>query len=250
MIMDKELLFAKKLDEARSLAREQGNTIESAQIAEAFSELMLDATQLQMVHEYLKKHNIGIDEEPDFDGALSAKEKNYLEHYLKDIAALPVYTQGEKEALIISAMAGESDAIRKVTEMYLRDVVDIAKLYAGQGVFLEDLIGEGNLALSFGVGMLGSLEKPQEAQGMLGKMIMDAMEEHIAETVQNRKADKKAEDHVNKVADAAKALSEELRRKVTVAELAKESGMSENRIREAMRISGFQIEDIEDLADE
>ena len=98
--------------------------------------------------------------------------------------------------------------------------------------------------------MLGSLEKPEEAQGMLAKMIMDAMEDHIAENVQNKKADKKAEDHVNKVADAAKALAEELRRKVTVEELAKESGISENRIREAMRISGFQIEDLDDANDQ
>jgi RNA polymerase primary sigma factor len=81
---------------------------------------------------------------------------------------------------------------------------------------------------------------------MLAKMIMDAMEEYIAENVENGKADQKVADRVNKVADEARNLAEELRRKVTVQELAGETGLSENRIREAMRMSGFQIEDLAD----
>jgi RNA polymerase primary sigma factor len=143
-------------------------------------------------------------------------------------------------------MAGDLDAQSRMIEIYLKDVAEIAKLYAGQGVYLEDLIGEGNVALAFGVGMLGSLERPDEAQGMLAKMIMDAMEEYIAENVENGKADQKVADRVNKVADEARNLAEELRRKVTVQELAGETGLSENRIREAMRMSGFKIEDLAD----
>jgi RNA polymerase primary sigma factor len=87
--------------------------------------------------------------------------------------------------------------------MYLPAVIDVAKIYAGQGVLLEDLIGEGNLALAFGAGMLGSLESPAEADGMLGKMIMDAMEDYIQEHAANEKADLKIADKVNKVTEKA-----------------------------------------------
>ena len=62
--------------------------------------------------------------------------------------------------------------------------------HAGQGVFLEDLIGEGNVALTMGVTMLGSLEEPSEAEGMLAKMMMDAMEEYIEEHVSNEKKER------------------------------------------------------------
>ena len=93
--------------------------------------------------------------------------------------------------------------------------------------------------------MLGSLEKPEEAQGMLGKMIMDAMEEYISENSSNEKTDQKVVDKVNKVMEKAKELSEELHRKVTVAELAQETGISEKAIQDAVRMSGFQIEYIE-----
>ena len=86
-------------------------------------------------------------------------------------------------------------------------------------------MGEGNLALSFGVTMLGSLEKPDEVEGMLGKMIMDAMEEYIAEHAENSKIDKRVEDKVNKVADKARELAEELHRKVTTEELMEETGI-------------------------
>ncbi|MBO7338813.1 MAG: hypothetical protein J6U66_01955, partial [Lachnospiraceae bacterium] len=144
-----------------------------------------------------------------------------------------------------SAMAGDADAQTRLTEIYLKEVPQIAKLYAGQGVYLEDLIGEGNVALAIGVSMLGSQESAQEALGLLGKMIMDAMESYIRENTDAKKLDAKVADKVNLVADKARELSEELRRNVTVQELAEESGLSENAIRDAIRMSGFKIEGID-----
>lgn len=244
--MKQEVLFAQTLEEVRALAKEQGNCVSEEQVREAFAKLNLSNEQLQLVFDYLVKHKVGIGQPVNLDDYLSDEEKNYLQNYLDEIADLPKYTDGQIEAFTISAMAGDGDACNRLTECYLGEVVEISRLYAGQGVFVEDLIGEGNVALAFGVGMLGSLEHPSEAKGMLAKMIMDAMEAYIAENASNEQADQKVANKVNKVADAAKALSEELRRKVTVEELAKETKLSEAKIREAMRMSGFQIEDLTD----
>lgn len=244
--MKQEVLFAQTLEQVRSLAKEQGNCVSEEQVQEAFSELHLDNEQLQLVYDYLVKHKVGIGQPVNPDDYLSEEERDYMQDYLDELAALPTYTEGQIEAFTISAMAGDKEAQNRLTEIYLGEVVEISRLYAGQGVFLEDLIGEGNVALAFGVGMLGSLEHYSEAKGMLARLIMDAMEELIAENVSNEKADKKVEDTVNKVADAAKALSEELRRKVTVEELSGEMRMKEEKIREAMRMSGYQIEDLTD----
>lgn len=243
--MNREVLFAKTLEQVRKTAKEQGNCVSEAQVQEAFAPLSLDDDQLQLVFDYLVKHKIGIGEPVDLDDYLTDKEKNYLQNYLDQLALLPTYTSGQKEAFTLSAMAGEKEAQNKLIEVYLRDVVDIAKLYTGQGVFLEDLIGEGNMALAIGVTMLGSMETPAEAEGMLGKFIMDAMEEYIQENADQEKVDKHALDKVNKVLKKAKELSEDLHRKVTVEELAAETGMTEKAIRDAVRISGFQIEYIE-----
>ena len=245
MEASQEVLFAKTLEQIRKQAKEQGNCIEREQVEQAFASLSLSKEQLDLVFDYLEKHKIGIGEPVDPDEYLSEEEINYLEEYQKELALLEKVSEGEKEAITLSAMAGEAQAQKKLINIYLPQVVEIAKLYSGQGVFLEDLIGEGNVALTIGVTMLGCLEHAKEAEGMLGKMIMDAMEDYINENMAEEEKDKKVLSKVKKVARKAKELSEELRRKVTVEELSAETGMSENAIREAMQLSGYTIEEIE-----
>lgn len=245
MGVNQEILFARTLEQIKKLAKEQGGNIESSQVKEAFSELQLQDEQLEMVFDYLKKNKIGVDTPVDLDDYLSDEETDYLEEYKKELNALRKYTEGEKEAVTLSAMAGEADAQKELICIYLPQVIELSKLYAGQGVYLEDLIGEGNMALATGVTMLGCLEHAKEAEGMLIKMIMDAMEESIAENLEESDKDKKVLDRVNKVAEKAKELAEDLHRKVTVEELAEETGMSVKAIRDAMRISGYAIEDLE-----
>lgn len=243
--MDQELKFAKTLEQIKKTARQQGNWIAEEQVREAFADLSLEPEKLDMVFDYLKKSKIGINEPVDLEEALEQEERDYLKAYLEEIAELPSCTPGEREAFTISAMAGDCEAQKRLMESCLKEVAEIARLYAGQGVYMEDLIGEGNVALAMGVTMLGSLEEPGEAQGMLGRLIMDAMERYIEENTANEKKDQRIADKVNRVADKARELSEELRRKVTVEELSKETGLSEKTIRDAMRMSGFQIEEIE-----
>lgn len=245
METNQEILFAKTLEHVKKQAKEQGNCIAKEQVEEAFSFLSLSEEQLALVYDYLKKHKIGIGEPVDLDDYLSEEEKNYLEEYVKELAELETVSSGEKEAVILSAMAGEAQAQQKLILIFLPQVVEIARLYAGQGVFLEDLVGEGNVALTIGVTMLGCLEHPDEADGMLAKMIMDAMENCIAEAMEESNKDKKVLNKVSRVAAQAKELARELQRKVTPAELAEEMGISEKSIREAMRMSGFAIEELE-----
>lgn len=242
--MEREARFAAILEQVKKTARENGNFITGVEVEEAFSPLLLSTEQMDMVYAYLRQNKIGVDEQLEADAYLEKEEKNYLETYLEAMGALPEVTEGEREAITLSAMAGDTDAVKRLTEIYLPEVPQIAKLYAGQGVSLEDLIGEGNVALSLGVHMLGALEHAEEARGMLGKMMMDAMEDCIAANAEEEKSDRKIADQVNKVADAANALQEELRRKVTVEELAQESGMSQKAIEDAVRISGGKIESI------
>ncbi|MDD6491875.1 MAG: sigma-70 domain-containing protein [Firmicutes bacterium] len=239
-----EILFAQTLEKVRKLAKEQQNCISEEQVKEAFAQLNLSEEQLQMVFDYLKAHKVGIGEPVDLDEYLSEEEIDYLEEYKKELALLETVSEGEKEAVILSAMAGEKDAQKRLIHLYLPQVLEISKLYSGQGVFIEDLIGEGNVALSLGVTMLGCLEHAKEAEGMLMKMVMDAMESIIDENMQETDKDRKVLERVNKVADKARELAEELHRKVTVEELAEETGISQKAIQDAMRMSGFAIEDI------
>lgn len=243
--MNREIEFAKTLERIKNIARQQGSCISREQTEEAFAALALSEDKLELVFDYLKKHGIGIDEPLKPDEYLSKEEADYLENYLEQLRELPEVSEGESEAITLSAMAGDLEAKKRLINIFLPQVVEIAKLYAGQGVFLEDLIGEGNVAVTMGVSMLGALENAKEAQGLLAKLVMEAMEEYIADNAEEVKKYNRIADKVNKVADKANELSKDLHRKVTVDELVEETGMSRKYIEEAIRISGDKIEAIQ-----
>lgn len=245
--MDMEIQFAKALQKIKELARQQGNMIREEQLKAAFDEIGFSFAEekKELIYDYLKKSGIGVGEPLEVEEYLTDAEVDYLKQYLEEVEQLEQLSEGEKEAVTLSAMAGDKDAQNKLIEIYLPYVAEVAKLYAGQGVYLEDLIGEGNVALAMGVGMLGCLEKPSEVQGMLGSMMMEAMEAYVAENVDVKKVDKKLLDKVNKIAELAGELAGELGRKVTPKELAEENGISVKAVLEAVRISAGKIEDID-----
>lgn len=243
--MDKELQFAKALQKVKDLAKLSGNVISKAEVDEQFAELSMNEEQMKMVYEYLEKANIGIDKEVDTDALLTGEDTNYLQFYLEELSELPKVSEGEKEAVALSAMAGDEASQMKLIEIMLPEVIDFAKLYAGQGVLLEDLIGEGNVALTMAVTMLGCFENANEALGAVGKMIMDAMEELIVSYVAEDDVDKKIMERVNNINEKAKELAEALGRKVTKEELSEETGIDVEDIMEAIRFSACQIEYLE-----
>ena len=244
--MNKELEFAKALEGIKELAKNQQNVISKEQVKEAFDAIGIEEEQLEPVYQYLKAKNIGIGKPVEIEERLSSEEKDYLAEYEKEISLLPKLTEGQKRAYTMAAMAGDSEGKELLLTHYLTQVVDLAKLYIGQGVFLEDLVGEGNLALATGIEMLGCLEEPEEAEGMLGKMMMNAMEDYINENTRVKKADFELEAKVNEIQDLAKELAESLEKKITVEELAKETGKLEEEILEAIRLSGNKIPYFED----
>lgn len=144
-------------------------------------------------------------------------------------------------------MAGEHSAQKELSEQMLSSVVDIAKLYSGQGVSIEELIGAGNEALVTGVRLLGHLDSPQEVDGELGRRVMDSMEDLISAMLDDHAMDRQMEDMVNLVADKAHELAHELGRKVTPAELAGEGDVTMEQITEAVRLTGSRIEDLDVL---
>ena len=238
--------FARVLQQLKDTARLQENMLTSEQIQQAFDSLSLTEEQMGLIHEYLNKSNIGIDAPSDSDANLTSEDTSYLNMYLEELKDLPEVTDGEKRAVMMSALAQDSSACSKLTEIFLPQVVEIAKLYAGQGALVEDLIGEGNVALSMGVTMLDCVESIDEIDGFLAKMIMDAMEEYISDDTDSHQAGEKVLDKVNLVNDKSKEMAEELLRKVTVEELAQEMQLDEEEIREAIRLSANHMEYIEE----
>lgn len=168
---------------------------------------------------------------------MTKEDIDYLSFYLEALKDLKEVTGGKKQALILSAMAGDENAYNAVVEMYLPKVVEIAKLYVGEGAFVEDLIGEGNVALTIASKSLGCLENSSEADGFIGKMVMDAIEQYL-EGVESNDSDMKIIlNKLDKMLELSKETMEKIGRKITVEELISETDFSEEEIREARMLS-------------
>lgn len=243
--MNEQLEFAKRISDLVELSLDQENVIFEDQIFDIFPEVKGDEAKYQVIKDFLKEKKIGLNEKLPFDELVTEDEKTYLNFYLDDLKDIDPLSPGEREAHMLSAMAGNEDDQMIILNDTLKNVVEIAKLYVGQGVLLEDLIGEGNLVLVTAVTMLGSAETAKEAEGVLSGMIMDAMQDLIAGNMDETDAEDKLLNKVNKVAKAAKELSEELQRKVTIEELMAEYKMSRSYIENALKLTANKIEGIE-----
>jgi RNA polymerase primary sigma factor len=83
-------------------------------------------------------------QDPDIS---SLAQSDSLRLYLREISRISLLTASRESLLAERAEQGDKDARNQLIEANLRLVVSIAKKYVGQGLSLEDLIGEGNIGL-------------------------------------------------------------------------------------------------------
>ncbi len=244
-----EQQFRENLATLTNLAKKQQLCVSDEQVAEYFPDTIENEQQKKLLLDYLASQKISVGEKADLDELLSMEDKDYLAEYEESLAAIAEIPRDELEEIMMSAVAGDSDAQQVVLSQFLSQAAQLAKLYAGQGILIEDLIGEGNLALTQAVRDLGYLETGDdifdEVSGFLGKAMMDAMELLINEEAEEKNADQQMADKVNRVADVAQELYDELRRKVSPEEICAGSELTLDEVAEAMRISGNQIDTIE-----
>lgn len=248
--MGQEEIFRKELTELLRLGKKQGNQLLEEQVSEGFPESGIDKSKLSFIYDYLAQNKITVGDISNPEGTLeeedlSSEDRDFLAMFMEELTGLPSVSEEEKAALILAAMEDDKEAADRLLTVFLPKVVEIAKLYAGQGVLMEDLIGEGNVALMSAVSMAGCVEKPEDAEGFFAGMIMDAMEVLVSAEGDAKDIDDKILEQVNRVAAAAEELYKDLRRKVTPEELAAETDLTIGEIEEAYRLSGEQIDTIE-----
>ena len=239
--MNQEEYFAEQLKELREIAEINGGEVTLEDIRAAFDEMELDDEQLGLILKYLKENaRIRISEEDD-EIKENEEDSRFLKMYFEELKAYPAMTDGKKRALFMAAMNGEKNAKDELLIGLLPQVVDIARLYSGQGVSMEDLIGEGNVALAMSMDVIEQEEDPDEAEKMVAGMIMSAMEEIIDDDLRSSDAFNEWAERANDVFAKAKAMSEELLRKITVEEFCKETGYEKDYVMDVIEVSGHQI---------
>jgi RNA polymerase primary sigma factor len=74
-------------------------------------------------------------------------ENKIYQQYIKDVSKYPLLKKAEERELIKLAHNGNHKAIQKLVVSNLKFVINIAFMYKGQGMSVNELINEGNIGL-------------------------------------------------------------------------------------------------------
>ena len=163
-----------------------------------------------------------------------------LDKYLLEIGKEELVSVEEEVELAQRIRQGDQRALEKLTKANLRFVVSVAKQYQNQGLSLQDLINEGN------IGLIKAAQKFDETRGFkfisyavwwIRQSILQALAEQsrIVRLPLNQVGS------VNKINKVLSKFEQENERRPSVAELAEELNIEEDKISEVLRVSGRQV---------
>ena len=171
---------------------------------------------------------------------LTEEDEAYLKEYEEDLKAFKVATEQERKELFAKVLKGDSNAKNHLIELYLKEVVGIAKEMHHPEVFLGDLVQEGNVGLILGMDMLTDVETAHQT---ITEQICQSMQMLIEEHTELNNRDKKMVEKVAMLDESITTLTEELGRKVTIDELAVYMGMTEDEIEDILKLTGEDSEE-------
>ena len=258
--------FGEKLKQLVAHGKKNKSILELQEINDFFSDMELDAEQMEKVYEYLEANHIdvlrvsgdgdGIEELDDVDDSdiiltdeddvdmekidLSVPDGISIEDpvrmYLKEIGKVPLLSADEEVELAKRMAEGDEDAKKRLAEANLRLVVSIAKRYVGRGMLFLDLIQEGNL------GLIKAVEKFDYHKGFKFSTyatwwIRQAITRAIADQARTIRIPVHMVETINKLIRVSRQSLQELGREPTPEEIAAELDMPVERVREILKIS-------------
>ena len=247
--MEARAEFLKKLNGLVAMAKGQGDQITIDEVRAYFADAALTEEQLELVFDYLLAQKVVVKGYIKMTEAVEEKityteeEEAYLKEYLNDLEAFKEEKAGEKESLFAKLIGGDASAKNRLTELYLKEVVEIAKEMYHPEIFLGDIIQEGNVGLILGLDMLADLATAHET---IVNQVKQCIQMLIEEHAEVKSRDNKMVEKVTMLDESIKTLTEELGRKVTIDELAVYMGMTEEEIDDILRLMGEESEEGEE----
>ena len=247
--MEARAEFLKKLNGLVAMAKDQGDQITIDEVKAYFADAALTEEQLELVFDYLLaqkvvvKGYIKMTEAAEEKVTYTEEEEAYLKEYLNDLQGFKEEKAGEKESLFAKLIGGDASAKNRLTELYLKEVVEIAKEMFHPESFLGDIIQEGNVGLILGLDMLVDVATAHET---IVNQVKQCIQMLIEEHTEVKSRDNKMVEKVTMLDESIKALTEELGRKVTIDELAVYMGMTEEEIDDILRLMGEDSEEAEE----
>ena len=243
--------------------KKNGNVLSLTEVGDYLSKLNISKEEIDEIYDRVEKNGISLvdsrepnseeltDEEGDDDGVVLTKtgEINVeatvpktiptddpVRMYLKEIGKVSLLTADEERELAIRMEQGDEEAKKKLCESNLRLVVSIAKRYLNRGLSFLDLIQEGNL------GLIKAVDKFDYTKGYKFSTyatwwIRQAITRSIADQARTIRIPVHMVETINKLIRISRQLLQEYGREPTSEEIAKEMGITVEKVREIKKIS-------------
>lgn len=253
-----QLRFEDKLKDILVVAKKKKNVLEYQEVNDYFSDLPLEEEHFDKILETLEQSGVDVlriveEDEPDEEIILTEEDEVDVEKidlsvpdgvsiedpvrmYLKEIGKVSLLSADEEIELAKRMETGDIEAKKRLAEANLRLVVSIAKRYVGRGMQFLDLIQEGNL------GLIKAVEKFDYRKGYKFSTyatwwIRQAITRAIADQARTIRIPVHMVETINKLIRVSRQLLQELGREPTPEEIAEQMGMTEERVREILKIS-------------
>lgn len=243
--------------------KKNGNVLSLTEVGDCLSKLNISKEEIDEIYDRVEKNGISLvdsrepnseelaDEEGDDDGVVLTKTGEIdveatvpktlptddpVRMYLKEIGKVSLLTADEERELAIRMEQGDEEAKKKLCESNLRLVVSIAKRYLNRGLSFLDLIQEGNL------GLIKAVDKFDYTKGYKFSTyatwwIRQAITRSIADQARTIRIPVHMVETINKLIRISRQLLQEYGREPTSEEIAKEMGITVEKVREIKKIS-------------
>ena len=254
--------FQQKLVELLAKAESQDKNLKNEEILEVFGMNQLYADQLQSLYEYLriqgiriqgmelKKMDIRADFQPENEKEAEKKENPLVTLEMEDEECLKEYRsylemileekEGEREQLLAAYAEGDVSATERLAQLYLPYLLDTARNMYRKGIYIGDLIQEGNMSL-----LTAPVEEMPKSQAdpWMKDIICKGMENWMNEQAEQKLRDDSMVEKVRKLEAAIRELSDDDDQKFTIEELSAYLDMDEEEIRAVLSLTGEGNED-------
>ena len=244
-----------KMDRVRSLLElgKSKGTLTYKEIVDMLSDVPIEPDQFDKILETLESIGVEVVNElpvADADPVIDAPVEDDLDlsvpegisiddpvrMYLKEIGKVPLLGADEETEIAKRMEEGDEEARKKLVECNLRLVVSIAKRYVGRGMLFLDLIQEGNL------GLIKAVEKFDYRKGYKFSTyatwwIRQAITRAIADQARTIRIPVHMVETINKLIRVSRQLLQEYGREPQPEEIAEVMGISEDKVREIIKIA-------------
>ena len=253
--------FQVKLGQIVAKATLQDKNLTHEDILATFGENQLNTQQLQSLYEYLRMQGIrieGVDlQKVDLGEQVAAvndakeqaastpaenelvpmepEDEAYYKEYKEFVSNIPSTSQKDREKLLQKFAKGNLGLQEQLTQSYQAVILELARTVYQKGIFLADLIQEGNMSLL----MVNPWEIPdKDADMWMQELIVVGMREWIAMQNEQKLQDEYMVEKVKKLESAIRDLSDDDNQKFSVEELSAFLDIDEEEIRDILSLAG------------